>query len=95
MATKKKLVKPEGRKAAAAKKEAFAFARSNYWMLFVGLVVIVIGFITLRMGSITLAPILLVLGYCVIIPIGILLRPKKESRAQKKNLSEPMQKSRG
>ncbi len=92
MAIKKNVAKPGGRKATSAKKEAFAFTRSNYWMLFIGLVVIVIGFITLRMGSITLAPILLVLGYCVIIPIGILLRPKKESQAQKKNLSGPVQK---
>jgi len=35
---------------------------------------IVVGFITLASGSITLAPILLVLGYCVLIPVGLLVK---------------------
>jgi len=83
MATKKKAVKPAKKKPTSAKTSTFSFTRANYWTLFIGLVVIVVGFITLRMGSITLAPILLVLGYCVIIPIGILLRPKNEPEAKK------------
>ena len=32
----------------------------------------------------TLAPVLLVLGYCVIIPIGILYRPKSKEKSQQK-----------
>jgi hypothetical protein len=88
MATKKKAAKTERKKATPATKGAFAFTRANHLTLFIGLVVIVIGYITLRMGSITLAPLLLVLGYCVIIPIGILLRPKKEPKAQRGNPSK-------
>jgi uncharacterized membrane protein HdeD (DUF308 family) len=83
MAKKKKVAKPAQKKPVPAKTSTFSFTKANYWTLFIGLVVIVIGYITLRRGSITLAPILLVLGYCVIIPIGILLRPKQELKAQK------------
>lgn len=36
------------------------------------LVVIVIGFVDLAAGGTTVAPILLVLGYCVLVPIAIL-----------------------
>jgi hypothetical protein len=82
MATKKKATKPGTKKVSPAARDTFSFTRINYLTLFAGLVVIIIGYITLRLGSITLAPFLLVLGYCVIIPIGILLRPKK-SKAQK------------
>jgi hypothetical protein len=52
----------------------------------IGIFVIVIGYITLGYGSITLAPILLVLGYCVIIPIAIIInggREKPREPAQK------------
>jgi hypothetical protein len=82
MATKKKATKRGTKKVRPATTDTFSFTRINYLTLFVGLVVIIIGYITLRLGSITLAPFLLVLGYCVIIPVGILLRPKK-SKAQK------------
>ena len=37
---------------------------------------IIFGFISLASGSITLAPILLVLGYCVLIPVGIMIKDK-------------------
>jgi uncharacterized membrane protein HdeD (DUF308 family) len=37
-----------------------------------GLASIVIGYVALAMGSITLAPILLVLGYCVLVPLSFL-----------------------
>ena len=59
------------------------FTRRNYLLFLVGLVVIVVGYYTLSRPpadnplSLTVAPILLVLGYCVIIPIAILLRGKR------------------
>jgi len=53
------------------------FSRNNYLILGAGLLFIVIGFIFLAFGDITISPILLVLGYCVIIPLGILF-PRKE-----------------
>jgi hypothetical protein len=71
----------------------FPFERENYIILGVGLLVIVLGYIALSGNSVegfmplTVAPILLVLGYCVIIPIGILYR-KKEKPAIKSASTE-------
>jgi uncharacterized membrane protein HdeD (DUF308 family) len=87
MSPKKQGKRIKKKRAAPAAKDTFAFTKANYWTLFIGLVVIIIGYITLRMGSITLAPLLLVLGYCVIIPVGILLRPKGKAKAQESDVS--------
>ena len=57
------------------------FSKRNWQWLGAGVVVIIAGFISLSMGSMTLAPILLVLGYCVLIPVGILVGPSKSSSA--------------
>lgn len=46
----------------------------NYAVMGAGLVSVIVGYVTLAGGSATLAPLLLVLGYCVIIPVGLLLR---------------------
>ena len=42
------------------------------WMLGAGLVAIVVGYVFLGYGSISLAPVLLVLGYCVLVPLALL-----------------------
>jgi xanthine/uracil permease len=55
------------------------YGKKNYLILSVALVVIIIGYITLGQGSITLAPILLVLGYCVLIPIALIIKGRPES----------------
>jgi len=49
------------------------FTRLNYVLMAVGLALLVIGYIFLAVGDITVAPILLVLGYCVVIPAAILI----------------------
>jgi len=51
-----------------------ALGRKNYILMAVGLATIVTGFITLANGSMTLAPFLLVMGYCVVIPVSLLVR---------------------
>jgi hypothetical protein len=51
-----------------------AYARHNYVLMGVSVGVIVAGFIALAQGSITLAPILLVLGYLVLVPVALLKR---------------------
>ncbi len=53
------------------------FGTRNYIAFAVALAVIALGFILLAQGSITWAPILLVLGYCILIPLAILIRDKK------------------
>ena len=54
-------------------------------LLLLGIVVIVLGFITLSIGpvegfwTIDVAPVLLVSGYCVIIPIAIMYRKREKT----------------
>lgn len=42
------------------------------WILALGFVAIVVGYVFLGFGSISLAPVLLVLGYCVLVPLALL-----------------------
>jgi len=74
MAKVKTKPKPEK----AKEKGTLPFTKRNWTWLGIGLLVIIIGYIALAKGSITLAPILLVAGYCVLIPIAILLGEKKK-----------------
>ncbi|MEO0185762.1 MAG: hypothetical protein ABIL22_04120 [candidate division WOR-3 bacterium] len=50
------------------------FTKKNYLFFGAGLVSLIVGFVLLRGGDIVLAPILLVLGYLVFFPLGILLK---------------------
>ena len=43
----------------------------------VAILMIVLGFWTLTRGSLTLAPLLLVAGYCVVVPLAIMARDGK------------------
>ena len=52
---------------------AKTFSQKNLILFVIALVVILLGHITLGMGSITLSPILLVLGYCFLVPLAIIL----------------------
>lgn len=47
------------------------FGARNYAILGAALASILIGFVLLSQGSITAAPVLLVLGYCVLVPYGL------------------------
>lgn len=48
------------------------FSRINAILLGAAALVIVIGYALLAAGDTTLAPLLLVIGYCFLIPIGII-----------------------
>ena len=60
------------------------YAERNIWLFGLGLVTIALGYVFLSLPpvdgfmSLTLAPLLLVLGYCVFIPIALLSRQKEE-----------------
>ncbi len=56
------------------------FTSKNRLLMAIGIFILIIGYIALNLGSITLAPILLVGAYCVIIPIAIVARGKKKLR---------------
>ncbi len=78
-ATKEK-EKPAKRK--VKKIDVLPLEAVNYKILIAGVVVVVLGYIALAMEpwdgfmALTAAPILLVIGYCIIIPVGIMFRKK-------------------
>jgi xanthine/uracil permease len=80
-----------------AKKGAAAaapdFDKRNYLILGVGVLLIILGFVFLAGGDITISPILLVLGYCIVVPLGILLPKGKNDGmpldADKRNAVSP------
>lgn len=64
---------------------ALPFTRRNWILFLVGLGVIAVGYVLLRIPpvdgflSLTAAPILLVAGYCVILPAAILVRHRNRN----------------
>jgi hypothetical protein len=64
------------------------FGRTNYLIFAVGILILFLGYIALAQGpadsfwSLTLAPILLVIGYLVVIPLAILYREPKSRQPQ-------------
>ncbi len=55
----------------------FTWGPWNSFLLGLGVVVLVVGYLALSRGSITLAPLLLVLGYVVLITLSLLIRGRK------------------
>jgi hypothetical protein len=80
------------RKSSKATSFGFEWTKTNYILLGAGLFLIIVGFLFLGFGDITIAPVLLVLGYCVIIPLGILY-PKKNG--EQRNLAAERDESAG
>jgi hypothetical protein len=64
----------QGLKPAAPPAADLPFGRKNYLLFGLGALLIVAGYVALSKGSITLAPILLLLGYLVVIPLAILAK---------------------
>ena len=75
---KQKKKKKAGRK--IEKKPPFPFEKKNYLYFLLGLFLLLIGYIFMMQGpaesfwSRTLAPVILVISYCIIFPIAILSR---------------------
>ncbi len=76
-------IKPQPRKKAVV--HTLPLTGINYRILAAGLLVITLGYIALLQepwdGTLPLvvSPILLLLGYCVLVPLGILYRQKSEA----------------
>jgi len=68
-------------KAKVAEKKGLPFGKRNYIWFGIAIFTIIVGYVFLGSGDITIAPILLVLGYCVLVPIAILLPPEKKVKA--------------
>jgi hypothetical protein len=60
------------------KSDTTPFSTINYILFAAGLIIITAGWFLLRAGSISLSPLMLILGYCVVIPAAIILKPKTE-----------------
>jgi hypothetical protein len=56
----------------------FSWGPVNSLLLGLAVAVLVVGFLALSRGSITLAPVLLVLGYCGLIPASLLIRGRNQ-----------------
>ncbi|HMQ67885.1 MAG TPA: hypothetical protein PKA90_02005 [Ignavibacteria bacterium] len=62
----------------------FALTSKNYMIIASGIVLIILGYILMSENSVDgflptiVAPILLIFGYCVVVPIGILYNAKSE-----------------
>ncbi len=67
-----------------AGKASLPFTKENYILMGAALVAIILGYILLGSGDITMAPILLVLGYCILFPLGIIWggRKRKDEAGQ-------------
>lgn len=72
------------KKEAKRKRETpLPLSKENYRLLCIGIGVVIVGYIFLAQGpadsfwSRTLAPVILVIGYCVILPLSLLYRGKK------------------
>ena len=63
-----------GAKSADPQGVEIPFGKKNYIIFVVAAGVILAGYVALSRGSITLAPILLLLGYLVLIPWGIMAK---------------------
>lgn len=77
MSNKPNVTRPRGLKAKMAPAQVdlgFRWSLVNSLLLALGLALLVWGYVTLAQGSTTLAPVLLVTGYCVLIPASLLVR---------------------
>jgi len=74
MAKKKHKEKKEKKERKGERLIDVKFTKKNILFFGIGLIFVVIGFILLAAGSITLAPLFLVVGYLVFFPLGILLK---------------------
>ncbi len=54
--------------------EVLTFGKKNFLIFGAALVSIIVGFLLLSKGSLTAAPILLVLGYIVLVPLSIIIK---------------------
>jgi hypothetical protein len=64
--------------ASAGSEFVWPYGQKNYIWFAISMVVIIVGYFLLAQGSMTLAPALLVGGYCVLIPISLLIKGKEE-----------------
>jgi hypothetical protein len=79
----KPVMKPRSQRKAAVESDlGFSWGLWNSVLLGLALIVLVAGYLSLSKGSITLAPVLLVLGYVVLIPTSLLIRSRNTNSGE-------------
>lgn len=72
----------------------FAMTSKNYMIIGIGIAIIILGYFFMSANSVdgflptTVAPILLIIGYCVVVPFGILYKDKSEKEEVIQELKE-------
>ena len=85
MSQKPNVTRPKSLKAKMAAPEVdlgFRWSTTNSMLLAVGVAVLAAGYMSLAKGSLTLAPVLLVAGYCVLIPAALLVRGRGQNAGE-------------
>ncbi len=63
---------------------SWSFGKINYQLFGIGLLTIISGYVLMAIGetesiqSIKISPIILIIGYCILIPAAILVKPKEK-----------------
>ena len=64
---------------------SWSFGKINYQLFGIGLLTIILGYVLMAIGetesiqSIKISPIILIIGYCILIPAAILVKPKEKN----------------
>ncbi len=80
----KPIRKKEIQRRRVAREQSLPLGKDNFRIIGVGLLVILAGYLAMLTGSVegflplVVSPILLVVGYCVIVPAGIIYRKKEK-----------------
>ena len=88
-----KAIKKREAKRKSQRDEHLPLTKHNFMIMGIGLLVILAGYLAMLEGSVegflplVVAPILLVVGYCIIIPLGILYK-KSYSGANESNSNQ-------
>jgi hypothetical protein len=75
-----KAIRRKESKRKVSRDEHLPLTRQNFMIIGIGIIVIIAGYMAMLEGSVegfmplVVAPILLVIGYCIIIPLGILYK---------------------
>lgn len=72
----------------------FAMTSKNYMIIGLGIALIILGYFFMSENSVdgflptTVAPVLLIIGYCIIVPVGILYKDKYNQDASTEEIKE-------
>jgi len=90
-----KAIKTRGKARKSLYDDHLPLAKENFTILGIGILTIFVGYIAMLEGSVegflplVAAPILLVIGYCVLIPLGIIYRKNLFSRKGIESVPKP------